>query len=160
MLVVITAQDCREEAHLQKLQPLLWCEELPASLLVATVDFGVLGVKRHFGDPDVFQRLECCLKDYAQETHARKVGRKERNGSWQEKSMPIRVRIGGEDMVQRGDGTDDMVSGSEDGAELPSRIGKFHPGPLQACVSLAGPCLSSVLQLSAVQGALGSLPIQ
>lgn len=56
MLAVITAQGHGEEAHLQKLQPLLWCEELPASLLVATVDFGVLGVKRHFGDPDVFQR--------------------------------------------------------------------------------------------------------
>lgn len=50
-----------------------------------------------------------------------------------------------------------MASGSEDGAELLSRIGKFHPGPLQACVSLAGPCLSSVLQLPAVQGALGCL---
>ena len=49
-----------------------------------------------------------------------------------------------------------MVSGSEDGAELLSRIGKFYPGPLQACVSLAGLCLSSVLQLPAVQGALGS----
>lgn len=60
-------------------------------------------------------------------------------------------------MVQQGGGTDGMVSGSEDGAELLSRIGKFHPGPLQACVSLAGPCLSSVLQLPAVQGALGSL---
>lgn len=61
-------------------------------------------------------------------------------------------------MVQQGGGTDGMVSGSEDGAELLFRIGKFHPGQLQACVSLAGPCLSSVLQLPAVQGALGSLP--
>lgn len=52
----------------------------------------------------------------------------------------------------------EMVSGSEDGAELLSRIGKFHPGPLQACVSLAGPHLSSVLQLPALQGTLGSLP--
>lgn len=50
-------------------------------------------------------------------------------------------------MVQQGGGTDGMVSGSEDGAELLFKIGKFHPGPLQACVSLAGPCLSSVLQL-------------
>lgn len=49
-------------------------------------------------------------------------------------------------MIQQGDGTGDMVSGSEDGAELLSRIGKFHPGPLQACVSLAGPPLSSVQQ--------------
>lgn len=72
--------------------------------------------------------------------------------------MSIRVRTWGEGMVQQGGGKDGMVSGSEDGAELLSRIGKFHPGPLQACVSLAGPCLSSVLQLPAVQGALGSLP--
>lgn len=50
------------------------------------------------------------------------------------------------------------MSGSEVGAELLSRIGKFHPGPLQACVSLAGSDLSSVLRLAAAQGALGSLP--
>lgn len=58
-------------------------------------------------------------------------------------------------MVQQGSGSDGMVSGSEDGTKFLSRIGKFHPGPLQACVSLAGSCLSSVLQLPAVQGARG-----
>lgn len=84
---------------------------------------------------------------------------KRRKWSRQEKGVSTRVRIGGEDVIQQGGGTDGMVSGSEDGAELLlSRIGKFHPGPLQACVSLAGPCLSSVLQLPAVHGALGSLP--
>jgi hypothetical protein len=51
MLAVLNAQDRGEEAHLKKLQPLFWCEEFPASLLVATIDFRVLSIERHFGIP-------------------------------------------------------------------------------------------------------------
>lgn len=96
VLAAITAQRHEEWTHLQKLQPLLWSQQLPASLLIATIDFSVLGVERHFDDPGcsnvrwwLSQRL--CTRTADNEGMERK-----REWYWQENSMSIHVCIGGE----------------------------------------------------------------